>query len=350
MENPPGVGALPIGAVTASGGTITTPNAGPNLVVGSQTLAPGGPPITVSGVPVSLASDGNYIVAAGVTNAIARPPPAVGGPPAVTPAPAFIFGGSTITLDSATRAVINGQTIQAGGSPIPVSGTPISIAADGGHVVVGTSTEKLFNLPIPTAGPAKTPGPAFTLGSSTIYQNGASAFIVDGHTLAPGGPAITVAGTPVSLAIDATHVIVGSTTQTMFAATPSPPTTQPAQLVYSSRTLAAGGPAIIVSGTVVSLVSGGAAVVVGTRTQPIGSQSTGVDLGGVIWSVFGAVGAVPSSTLNLTMPVTAIATATSPGVTPSASATSSVVLGAASRHGRSLPVWLLFLSCYILVS
>ena len=338
-ETPPGVGALPVGAITTPGGTVTAPNAGPTLVFGTQTLAPGGPPITLSGLPVSLAPDGNHVVAAGVTNTIARPSSTAGAPPVGTPATAFAFGGSTITLDAATRAVINGQTIQPGGLPATVSGTPISLVADGGRVVIGTSTAKLFKLPTATA------GPAFALGGSTIYRNTASAFVVDGHTIAPGGPAITVAGTPVSLAADATHVVVGSATQDIFTVTPSPQPTQPTGLAHGSQTLTAGGPGVTVSGTVISLVTDGSAVVVGTQTKLIGPQNTDVSVGGDVWTVFGAASTTPSSTLCVTVAATAIPT--SSGVTATAATTSSATIGAASRYGRSLPLWPAFVLGYL---
>ena len=59
------------------------------------------------------------------------------------------------------------------------------------------------------------------------------------------------------------------------------------------QTLVAGGAAVTISGTVISLISGGDSVVVGGKTEPISvvaRTSTTVGLGGIIVSIGALVG------------------------------------------------------------
>ncbi len=106
--------------------------------------------------------------------------------------------------------------------------------------------------------------------------------MVAGQTLAPGGPAITVGGTPVSLAVGATQVVVGSRTVVLT----------PMVTGVGAGATATGvvdlGPAIIsgLGGTVVT-------------TGPPGSQYTGPMAVGGVGRVHDGLGIVVGLGLGL---------------------------------------------------
>jgi len=91
-----------------------------------------------------------------------------------------------ITADSASEYVIGSQALIPG-SAIIVSGTPVSPGPSA--LVIGSSTHFLTS----------TAAPLLTIGGSTITANSASQYLISGQTLIPGGSAIIVSRTPISL-------------------------------------------------------------------------------------------------------------------------------------------------------
>lgn len=81
-------------------------------------------------------------------------------------------------------------------------------------IVNGIST---FSLPTQQ----KTPSlpPTITLAGATAALSSAFEYVVEGQTLTPGGPAITVSGTRISIAPDAAAVVVGSLTSFLAKST-----------------------------------------------------------------------------------------------------------------------------------
>ncbi len=147
--------------------------------------------------------------------------------------------------------------------PAPaVSGTPISLAPPATALVIGISTQNLIPL---------------TLGTQTIIPNSQSQYMIGLQTLTPGG-AITVSGTPISLAPSATAIVIGTSThQLAIGATTLPtltigtltiPPNSLSQYIISSQTLTPGG-LITLSGTPVSLAPSATAIVIGTSTQQL---------------------------------------------------------------------------------
>ncbi|SLM37969.1 hypothetical protein LPUS_07982 [Lasallia pustulata] len=119
----------------------------------------------------------------------------------------------------------------------------------------------------------------FTVGSET-FAVGASGVIVDGKTLTPGSPAVTVSGLHVSLATSA--FVVGTRTEVFTAAATGATSGLGATLSYvtvsgetftlnasdvfvDGKTLTPGSPGITISGVRVSL--GTSAFIVGTKTE-----------------------------------------------------------------------------------
>ena len=256
---PPG---LP--AITFAGSTFRPVGASSSYVVDGQTLTPGGSPITVSGTPISLYSNGATAVVGSSTENL-QPP--------VTSAPGLTFDGTTYqptNIGSISSAyIVNGQTITPGAGPVTISGTPISVASDGNTAVVGGVTEDL--------GPSAAPEPALTFDGSTIHpMTGApSDYVINGQTLTPGGQ-ITVSGTPISLATDAASAVIGSSTENLqmtepplvFGGSTYYPTGASSAYVVDGQTITRGA-SLTISGTPISLASDGASAVVGTTTEDL---------------------------------------------------------------------------------
>ncbi|CAD6594441.1 MAG: hypothetical protein ASARMPRED_009442 [Alectoria sarmentosa] len=234
-------------------------NAASQYVVAGQTITPGAPPINVQGTEVSLAPSASAIVIAGSTITLSS-----------TSAPEFTAGAETVTANSASQYVFGGQTLTPGGPAITVSGTRISLAPGGTEVFVGSSTIEL----VPTFTPRPSP-PPLTLGSQIYTADSKSEYTLAGQTLIPGGPALTISGTRLSLAPSATQVVVGSST-IRFRPTFTPPplklgsqtftANSASDYIIDGQTLVPGSPAITVSGTPISLAPDATQVVIGSRT------------------------------------------------------------------------------------
>ncbi|KAK7564115.1 hypothetical protein IWX92DRAFT_296184, partial [Phyllosticta citricarpa] len=124
------------------------------------------------------------------------------------------------------------------------------------------------------------PSPVIVIGGDSFAMGSSSAFVIGQQTLAPGGPAIAVGGTTISLAPSATAVVVNGVSSPLpdaAKAAPNPPiitvgsnayTTNAATQYYlgPGQILTPGG-AANVEGTVVSLGPSASYVVVGGSTQ-----------------------------------------------------------------------------------
>ena len=188
------------------------------IVAAGTTLTPGGPGITVSGTPVSLAPGGNIIIGTSTLTPQSEP---------TDPTISYFTVGSETFAVKSDNIVAAGMTLTPGGPGITVSDTPVSLGLSA--LIIGTETEKVT---VPSAGAKKydksgvvtatTSGIGatvsyFTVGSET-FAVGASDVVMDGKTLTPGSPEITVSGIRVSLGTSA--LIVGTRTEVFSAATP----------------------------------------------------------------------------------------------------------------------------------
>ncbi|KAI4173678.1 MAG: hypothetical protein LQ346_008380 [Caloplaca aetnensis] len=270
-------------AVLGLNGMSFTALPGSNYVIGSQTLVPGKPAITVSGTPVLLAASATAVVVGGSTIPLSG---------ATTTPAVLAINGNTYTAISGSIYLIDSQTLVPGGPAITVSGTPISLPLGATAVVIGGST-------VPVRGPTSTPA-VLTINDNPYTAMSNSDFLIGSQTLVPGGPATTVSGTPISLPLDATAVVIGDSTLPI----PSP-TTTPAVLelngqsytqqisgsgfLIGTQTLVPGGAGITVNGTLVSLGADATNLVVGTQTEPL-TTSSSRGLGEVIMGGFGSGG------------------------------------------------------------
>ncbi|KAK7517719.1 hypothetical protein IWZ03DRAFT_440163, partial [Phyllosticta citriasiana] len=124
------------------------------------------------------------------------------------------------------------------------------------------------------------PSPVIVIGGDSFAMGSPSAFVIGQQTLAPGGPAIAVGGTTISLAPSATAVVVNGVSSPLpdaAKAAPNPPIITVGSNAYTANAatqyylgpgqiLTPGG-AANVEGTVVSLGPSASYVVVGGSTQ-----------------------------------------------------------------------------------
>ena len=257
-----------------------TANPSSHFVGPSATLIPGGPPITISNTPVSLAASANYVVVGHSTYAQGAPP--------ASAAALLPLGGTFITANTASQFFIGSQTLNPGGA-VTVAGTQISLPSGASYVLVGSSTVSLVTPPAITSSPSilSFAGQAYTANPS----NGA--FVIGGQTLTPGG-AITVADTPISLPLGSSYALVGSSTVALIGSPVA--TNTPKILTFAGQTYTADsndgaftiagqtitpGGAITVSGTRISLspsTTADAYAVIGSSTIPLEPATAGLDL------------------------------------------------------------------------
>lgn len=290
------------------GGQAVTANSQSVFIIDSQTLSPGGAPITINGQVVSVGPGLNAFVVGSST--VSLVPPA-----APTPTPAVItFAGTTLTANSESAFVISGQTLLPGGSALTLGPTVLSLAPAATALVIDAST-------IPLLGPARPPPVLTLLGGSVITANSASAFIIGSQTILFGSPAVTISDTAYSLAPGATEIVIGSSTVLLSQPTPGPKIGMPiltvgtsvltensaSAFVIDGKTVAPGGSAITISGTVYSLQPGASRIVVAGSTiqlsKPTDSTRTGnnnitVFTGGTV-SVIGRLGLVPPICISM---------------------------------------------------
>ncbi|KAN0095837.1 hypothetical protein V8E51_016548 [Hyaloscypha variabilis] len=160
---------------------------------------------------------------------------------------------------------------------------PIFLTAGGSFQTVDKPTtaltpygEQLSETGVPAAVAGYTLAPA--IASKTIVSGGlglgdppaptAQGFVLDSQTLAAGGPGVTISGTVVRILDDGSSVEIGST-ETQAIGSFIAAQEGEVWYLFGSKTLSAGGAAITVDGTVVSLLAGGSSLVVGSRTEGV---------------------------------------------------------------------------------
>lgn len=275
----------PAPPVLTIGPSTLIPNAATQFFIApGQTLTPGGV-ATVDGTIVSLAPSASFVVIGGSTQIL----PTDSAPlPITTRVPQLIVGGSTIVAqptqvkpDTAPTFVVSEQTLLPGGAAVTFPGTTLSLDPSGSVLVVNGASSTMQAQ----TGAALSP-PAITIGNeifSALQKPSEPVFVVADKTLIPGGPAITVSGTTLSLASSASFVVINDVTSTLVDAAPSHVSAPPLTIgdvtfrplpgtatayLIGSILLSAGG-SIVTSGTTISLASGATALVVNGQTSSI---------------------------------------------------------------------------------
>lgn len=291
---------IAVAPVLTLAATTIAANPSSEYIIGSQTLAPGGPAITIGETTYSLAPFASAIVENGQTRSLA---PVL----SASVVPQITLGSSVITANPSEGFVYASQTISAGGPAITVDGKTYSLAASGAttYVVANGITQQ------PTA--SQTVAPVLTIGNSAVTANSDSVFVVGSQTLEAGGSAIVIGETTYSLSTSGSSTLIvqnGITSALVKGSTagigPSIASSAEVHIVASvlaskvtvessvvtqstvsgfvvaGQTLSPGGPAVEVQGTTYSLAPSATAVLVngvasalpGTSTSPVVSVTT----------------------------------------------------------------------------
>lgn len=209
-----------------------------------------------------------------------------GTPSTQPPPPATVTAGSSaiqISQDS-SGFIVGTQTVSVG-ETISVQGIPVVIQTSNGQtqVVVGSSTVPITLSPS-IRGPITTA--PLTIAGQTVTANGAGSFIIGTQTLAPGGPAITVSGTTVSLGPSGTIAVINGATSTLasgpqITAKPGPPpiiingqtytANSATQYIIGPGTTLTPGGTVTIGGTIVSLSPSETQIVVAGTTSLLGA-------------------------------------------------------------------------------
>ncbi|TLD30134.1 hypothetical protein E2P81_ATG06787 [Venturia nashicola] len=182
----------------------------------------------------------------------------------------------------APGVAVGGQIIQPGQSAT-INGQVVSVPNGGGNLIVGGTTIAVNNLP-----PAPTP-PTLTFGGNTITGDPSSGFVVaPGITALPGGPAVTVGDTTISIAPGGSIALINGQPQILASKPSTVPVltigdqaiagsisgTSTAFVLAPGQTLTPGG-SLTISGTTYSLpADGGSVVVINGMTSQLGSSPT----------------------------------------------------------------------------
>ena len=248
--------------VTTVGNSVITANSQSQFVVSGQTPVPGGPAITVGSTQLSLGPSASSVVIG--SNAFPLQPTATVPLPTVA--------GQQIQTASNGNVVIPGlATLSPGANAATISGTMVSVMSNGAGLVVGGKT-----VALPAGAPSSLPTVA---GQQIQLAPNGNIILPGGATVTAGGSGATISGTPVSLLPNGAGVVIGTSTLALPVGVASPlPTVGGQQLqkgpngnivIPGSTTLTPGGAAATIYGTVVSVASNGASVVVGASTIPL---------------------------------------------------------------------------------
>ncbi|MCJ1386280.1 hypothetical protein MMC17_009406 [Xylographa soralifera] len=215
----------------------------------------------------------------------------------LAPAPIPIsFASETLTVMGPSAVVIDGNTLQPGGLAVTQSNQVLSLDS----LIAIQPTQ---NAP----GSQITPPPVLTAGSLTlpIISIPSGAVMIAGSTLIPGGSAITISGTMLSLAPSGTLLVGGSSILISNIApapttAPSPQTTEAGSetsnvslldnsaVIIDGQTLDANDPVATVNATPLSLLAPGVVVAGGTTTVDLIPQQD-ITIGGQLFP-FSSIG------------------------------------------------------------
>lgn len=259
--------------------------------------------------------------------------------PLTPPTPVTLSNGLVITPQAqpsscdkcaAVYNLPNGASVSAGGTVAVVSGTTYSVLPTGGLLVNGKSTLAVPS-PISTAINYNT---VFSIGGSTFTAAPTGFVLPNGATLTPGAQAATISGTLVSLGAAGT-LLLGSSTitlppQSIFVVGGKTFTAQPTGFVLApGTTITPGGKAVTVAGTPISLATN-SELDIGSQTVQLGPAM--VTAGGVVGA--GGAGARNTSAMSTATPIgPAIIGGLNGGAAPTATGGPQPFQGGASREG-----------------
>ncbi|KAG9655905.1 hypothetical protein KCU64_g6233, partial [Aureobasidium melanogenum] len=262
-----------------------TPNPSSEYIINSQTLAPGGPAITIGETTYSLATSASAVIANGVTRSLA--PVA-----SVSVVQQITLGSSVITANPTGGFIYASKTISAGGPAVTADGKTYSLATSGATTYIvenGVTQQSTIS---------QTAAPVLTFGTSAITANSESVFVVGSQTLKAGGSAIVVGETTYLLATSRSSTLVIQNGVTSALVAPQGSTAGVGPSIASSAevhvTASALGPVITIGSNLVpqntaseymvagqTLAAGGSAVEVGGTTYSLAPSASAIVVDGV---------------------------------------------------------------------
>ena len=284
------------------------------VAIDGMTLHAGDFPRTISGTPISLASNHNLVIDPTVRALPTPPPPAVG----------ILFEGKAPTIEFKVLSngiSIAGTTLTPGGPAATVSGTTITL--DKTALVIDSSTIWI-SLPSPTSFTTTIGGHVITAAASSV--------ILQGTSLEPGGPGVTVDDVFISLN-EGGSLILGSRTIALEGAGLTTRigdeliTAAPTRVQLAGSTLLPGAAGWTIDGTSVSLDVMGD-VIIGGKT--IGLDGEGTGMGALIMAGFGPKGVAAGVSSSLGSASGSVGDADTEGV---------FFAGRAARLGRAGRFW-----------
>jgi hypothetical protein len=255
-SNKPGDGMNDVGKAQNSAKPNDQPRIGVPIVIGSSTY---------TATPVQQTPRPNQ---PGEQNAQPLPP-------------VIVIGTHTLTLGASTK--IDGVAVVV---PLPTPGSD-----DTPRVIVNGNT-----VPVLVAANAyPTPAPILMVGSNTVTANAQGQFVVGTQTLKPGGPAVVVDGSTLSLASAGGVAIVNGVTRTLANA----------PVITAAPVLSVGGrvvSATVVGGTTQYVVGNqnlvpGSSVVVDGTTYALPAASANADGKIIVNGVTSSLNPAPSAFL-----------------------------------------------------
>ncbi|MCJ1366226.1 hypothetical protein MMC16_005352 [Acarospora aff. strigata] len=291
----------------------------PSVVnIGAHAVTQGAPPSTISGSPISLGIShlmigssiirlpslptsfavtlsGGQVFSADANSIGMKTLKGENGTTISSKMAPFSPGGQTFT-NNITGVALAGTSVFEGKPGITISSTPVSFGVSG--LVIGTSTFQRSNIERPDAELLN----LFTVGGHALKAN-PTGFLIAGATLSPGGAAVTISGTPVSLG--ASGLVIGTSTfhlPDIFTVGTQAFTANPAGFSVAGTTLSPGGAAVTISGTPISLMPSGN-LVIGSDTITMASSHSPY-LGDMILSGLGAIGPTSTSSPSSPSPTT----------------------------------------------
>ena len=202
-----------------------------------------------------------------------------------SPGQVITVDGATITASPANAFVVDGQTAIPGGAPITVDGTVVSVPTSTNAIVVDGRT-------VPGEFATST---VFNINGMAITALPGVGFPISGETLQAGGPAITVDGTRLSLAPGGTALIVGSSTSVITATAGA--ASEIPELTIGSQTFTANAATQFFLAPGETLTPGGTAVVSG-MTVSLESGASAVVINGET-RIFGSHDSTITSSPNI---------------------------------------------------
>lgn len=250
--------------IASSTVSFTLPSADPILtLINGDIISAGGQAATVSGTTVALAPNDDALVVNGKTSPL---------PP--RPIPLLTVAGQIYT-PAPTGFAIEGQSVLPGGPAVTFAGSTFSLASGSNALIVND-----VPTPLPSAAIS-----IFKIGSQA-FTPAPTGFAVGSQSVLPGGPALTVAGSTFSLASGSNALIINGKPTPIAAPTPTSIfkvgshtfTAAPTGFAIGTQSVSPGGPALTVDGTVVSLDSSD--LIIDTSTVPLVGSSAQAGVGG----------------------------------------------------------------------